>query len=102
MVKVFELPPSAAEEANKHRSSVTSEGPAEASRQVPLNDQTEVWKQLSRLGRLRSEAHAAGAFLEVVFDLETLELVFVEASHDVGEHLSETIELRFIGELVLL
>ena len=44
MVKVFELPPSAAEEANKHRSSVTSEGPAEASRQVPLNDQTEGWE----------------------------------------------------------
>ena len=58
--------------------------------------------QLSDLGRFGTEADAAGAFLEVVFDLEILELVFVEASHDVGEHGSEALELGLAGELIFL
>ena len=44
LAKLLELLPVAAERASKQRSIVSSEGPAEASRQVPLNDQTKGWE----------------------------------------------------------
>ena len=59
-------------------------------------------KNFSLLGRLGTEADTADSFLEVVLDLEVLELVFIEASHDVGEHGSEPFVLWLVGQLVLL
>ena len=51
---------------------------------------------------LGAEVDAGSSFLEVVVEKERLELVLLEAGHDVGHHLSEALELGLAGELVFI
>ena len=51
---------------------------------------------------LGAEVEAGGSLLEVVVEPERLELVLLEAGHDVGHHLSEALELGLADEWVFL
>ena len=89
----------AAAGANKQRSIITPAGPARATGLVLAQVG---WGSRSFRLLLDVEADGGRAFLEVMLELEGLQLVFLEADHEVRDYVPDSLELRLAHKRVFV